>query len=84
MSIRDTSGQDRPIHGNAAASAQALSPRRRQWLYAGAGVALGVITQLAELLYPLALFSRAARVTIVPVMLAILIGITVTMGPFLD
>ena len=39
MSIRDTSGQDRPIHGNAAASAQALSPRRRQWLYAGAGVA---------------------------------------------
>ncbi|HEY5804936.1 MAG TPA: efflux RND transporter periplasmic adaptor subunit, partial [Lysobacter sp.] len=39
MSIRDTSGQDRPVHGNAAASTQALSPRRRQWLYAGAGVA---------------------------------------------
>ena len=39
MSIRDTSGQDRPLHGNAAASTQALSPRRRQWLYAGAGVA---------------------------------------------
>jgi hypothetical protein len=45
-------------------------------------VILGVITQFAELLYPLALFVRAARVTIVPVMLAILIGITVTMGPF--
>jgi hypothetical protein len=49
---------------------------------AGAGVALGVITQFAELLYPLALFARAARLTVVPVMLAILIGIAVTMGPF--
>ena len=45
-------------------------------------MALGVITQFAELLYPLALFFRAARVTVVPVILAILIGITVTMGPF--
>jgi vitamin K-dependent gamma-carboxylase-like protein len=51
-------------------------------IYAGAGVTLGVITQFAELLYPLALFVRAARLTVVPVMLAILIGITVTMGPF--
>ena len=51
-------------------------------MYAGAGVLLGVITQFAELLYPLALFVRAARLTIVPLMLAILLGITVTMGPF--
>jgi len=51
-------------------------------IHAGAGVALAVITQFAELLYPLALFVRAARVTVVPLMLAILIGITVTMGPF--
>jgi uncharacterized membrane protein YphA (DoxX/SURF4 family) len=51
-------------------------------LYAGAGVALGVVTQFAELLYPLALFLRAARWTVVPLMLAILIGIAVTMGPF--
>jgi hypothetical protein len=51
-------------------------------LHAGAGVALAVITQFAELLYPLALFVRAARFTVVPVMLAILIGIAVTMGPF--
>lgn len=49
---------------------------------AGAGVALGVVTQFAELLYPLALFVRAARVTVVPLMLAILIGITLTVGPF--
>jgi len=51
-------------------------------MYAGAGVVLGVMTQFAELLYPLALFVRAARLTVVPLMLAILIGITVTMGPF--
>jgi hypothetical protein len=51
-------------------------------IYAGAGVALGMITQFAELLYPLALFVRAARLTVVPVVLAILIGIMVTMGPF--
>jgi hypothetical protein len=51
-------------------------------MYPWAGVALGVITQFAELLYPLALFFRAGRVTVVPLMLAILIGITVTMGPF--
>ena len=51
-------------------------------VYPGAGVVLGVITQFVELLYPLALFSRAARVTVVPVMIALLIGITVTMGPF--
>ena len=50
-------------------------------VYAGAGVALGVMTQLAELLYPLAVFVRAVRITVVPLMLAILIGITVTMGP---
>ena len=48
----------------------------------GVGVALGVITQFAELLYPLALFFRAARRTLVPAMLAILIGITLSMGPF--
>jgi hypothetical protein len=51
-------------------------------IHAGAGVALGVITQFAELLYPLALFFRAARWTIVPLMVAILIGIAVAMGPF--
>lgn len=51
-------------------------------MHAGVGVALGVVTQFAELLYPLALFVRAARVTVVPLMIAILIGITVTMGPF--
>ena len=51
-------------------------------MYAGVGVALAVITQFAELLYPLALFVRAARVTLVPLMLAILLGITVNMGPF--
>ena len=37
MSIRDTSAQDRPVHATQAPS-RALSPRRRQWLYAGAGV----------------------------------------------
>lgn len=50
--------------------------------HAGAGVALGVLTQFAELLYPLALVARAARLIVVPLMLAILIGIAVTMGPF--
>ena len=63
---------------------RALSPVGAQLLqiHAGAGVALAVITQFAELLYPLALFFRAARWTMVPVMLAILIGIAVAMGPF--
>ena len=51
-------------------------------IHAGAGVVLGVITQFAELLYPLALFVRAARLTVVPIMLVMMIGITVTMGPF--
>jgi hypothetical protein len=51
-------------------------------IHAGVGVALAVLTQFAELLYPLALFFRAARMTVVPLMLAILIGITLTMGPF--
>ena len=51
-------------------------------MHAGAGVALAVITQFAELLYPLALFFRAVRWTVVPLMLAILIGITMNMGPF--
>jgi len=63
---------------------RALWPLGAQLLqiHAGAGVALAVITQFAELLYPLALFFRAARWTMVPIMLAILIGIAVTMGPF--
>lgn len=67
-----------------ASRSRALWPIGAQLLqiHAGVGVALGVITQFAELLYPLALFVRAARVTVVPLMLAILIGITVTMGPF--
>lgn len=44
MSIRDTSAQDRPLHGSSAASqAAAASPRRRQWLYAGAGIAVLVV-----------------------------------------
>ena len=51
-------------------------------MHSGVGVALAAITQFAELLYPLALFFRAARWTIVPIMLAVLIGIAVTMGPF--
>lgn len=51
-------------------------------IHAGAGVALGVLTQFAELLYPLALFIRAARWTVVPLMVAILIGIALTVGPF--
>jgi HlyD family secretion protein len=42
MSIRDTSAQDRPLH-DAAASARAPSPRRRQWLYAGAGAAALIV-----------------------------------------
>ena len=49
MSIRDTSGQDRPVHANASASTPALSPRRRQWLYAGAG-ATGLVVVIAWLL----------------------------------
>lgn len=67
-----------------ASRSRALWPFGAQLLqiYAGAGVALGVMTQFAELLYPLALFVRAVRITVVPLMLAILIGITVTMGPF--
>jgi hypothetical protein len=51
-------------------------------MHAGIGLVLAVITQFAELLYPLALFFRAARWTLVPLMLAILIGITMNMGPF--
>jgi len=44
MSIRDTSAQDRPLHGSSAASqAAAASPRRRQWLYAGAGIAVLIV-----------------------------------------
>jgi HlyD family secretion protein len=49
MSIRDTSGQDRPLHGDSAASARTLSLRRRQWLYAGAGVA-GLVVVVGWLL----------------------------------
>src|SRR4249919_2726448 len=49
MSIRDTSGQDRPLHGGSAASARTLSLRRRQWLYAGAGVA-GLVVVVGWLL----------------------------------
>jgi hypothetical protein len=63
---------------------QALWPFGAQLLqiHAGSGVALAVITQFAELLYPLALFFRVARWTMVPLMLAILIGIALNMGPF--
>ena len=45
MSIRDTSAQDRPLHGSTSAShhAAASSPRRRQWLYAGAGITVLVV-----------------------------------------
>src|SRR5688572_8194690 len=44
MSIRDTSAQDRPLHGSSTASNAAVpSPRRRQWLYAGAGVTVLVV-----------------------------------------
>jgi hypothetical protein len=48
----------------------------------GFAIVVGVVTQFSELLYPLALFVRAARLTVVPVMLAILAGIAVAMGPF--
>jgi HlyD family secretion protein len=43
MSIRDTSAQDRPIHGDNAAAARTSSPRKRRVLFAGAGVAALVI-----------------------------------------
>lgn len=49
MSIRDTSAQDRPLHDHAVASTRTLSPRRRQWLYAGAGVT-GLVVVVAWLL----------------------------------
>ena len=48
----------------------------------GFAIVVGVVTQFSELLYPLALFVRAARLTVVPVMLAILTGIALAMGPF--
>jgi hypothetical protein len=43
---------------------------------------IGILTQMTELLYPLALFARSARLTLVPLMLALLVGIAVAMGPF--
>jgi len=43
MSIRDTSAQDRPLHAGTTAAPHALSPRRRHWLYAGAGVTTLVV-----------------------------------------
>ena len=43
MSIRDTSAQDRPLNGDTAASARALTPHRRRVLYAGAGVTALVV-----------------------------------------
>lgn len=46
MSIRDTSAQDRPIH---AAASHMVSPRRRHWLYAGAGVT-GLVVVMGWLL----------------------------------
>jgi len=41
---------------------------------------LAAMTQLTELFYPLALFSRLARWTLVPAMIALLVGIWMTMG----
>ncbi len=49
MSIRDTSAQDRPLHGDTAASARTLTPRRRGMLYAGAG-AVALVAALGWLL----------------------------------
>ena len=46
------------------------------------GLLVGVVTQLAELLYPLALFARWARAIFVPLMLVVLVGIAVALGPF--
>ena len=45
-------------------------------------IAIGVVTHLTELLYPLALFARSARLVLVPLMLALLAGIAIAMGPF--
>ena len=42
---------------------------------------LAALTQLTELFYPLALFSRVARSILVPAMIALLGGIWLTMGP---
>ncbi|GAB3380622.1 efflux RND transporter periplasmic adaptor subunit [Lysobacter fragariae] len=43
MSIRDTSAQDRPVHGNASSHVASPSARRRPWLYAGAGATALVV-----------------------------------------
>jgi hypothetical protein len=45
-------------------------------------VAVAGTAQFAELLYPLALFSRRARKIVLPVMAALLIGFWLCMGPF--
>jgi hypothetical protein len=45
-------------------------------------VVVGGITHLTELLYPLALFAPMARVILVPLMVALLVGIAIAMGPF--
>ena len=46
------------------------------------GIALAAVAQLAELLYPLALFSLRARRIMVPFMAAMLIGFWLCLGPF--
>ena len=48
MSIRDTSAQDRPVNAGTT-TPHALSPRRRHWLYAGAGVT-GLVVVMGWLL----------------------------------
>ena len=45
-------------------------------------VAIAVIAQFVELLYPAALFSRLARWTLVPLMCGLLLGFWLCMGPF--
>jgi hypothetical protein len=49
--------------------------------HGGAARALALATVSTELLFPLALFSRRARVVLVPAGLAMLLGIRVLMGP---
>ena len=58
-----------------------LGPWILQW-GRPAAVAIAVATQWVELLYPLALFWRPIRITVVPAMCALLVGIWLCMGPF--
>ncbi|MBX3731051.1 MAG: hypothetical protein KF791_00500 [Verrucomicrobiae bacterium] len=58
-----------------------LGPWLLQW-HPMSTVIIGVVAQVAELLYPAALFSGRARWVLVPVMGALLVGFWLCMGPF--